>query len=75
MRGQHQVLENGNLLLTPANSGLAMEVSAEGALVWKYQNVFDEKRNGVVSMAMLVPNDFFAAGALTCPSPGSTDGE
>ena len=74
MRGQHQLLENGNLLLTPANSGRVLEVSPQGKLVWEYQNVFDETRNGVVSMAMLVPEDFFAPGALTCPSRLSTGG-
>lgn len=73
MRGQHQVLQNGNLLLTPANSGRVLEVSPDGQLVWEYQNVFDERRNGVVSMAVLVPEDFFLPGALTCPSPASSE--
>ncbi len=73
MRGQHQVLENGNLLLTAANSGRVLEVSPHGDLVWEYQNVFDETRNGVVSMAMLVPEDFFLPGALTCPARASSE--
>jgi hypothetical protein len=72
MRGQHQVLENGNLLLTPANSGRTLEVTADGQLVWEFQNVFDERRNGVVSMAILVAEDFFSPDALTCPSPVSS---
>lgn len=66
MRGQHEVLGNGNLLLTNANSGNVLEVTPDGDLVWDYQNVFDDKRNGVVSMATLVPEDFFAPDALTC---------
>lgn len=70
MRGQHQVLENGNLLVTPANSGRVLEVSPQGELAWEFQNVFDERRNGVVSMAMLVPEDFFLPGVLSCPGIG-----
>ncbi len=46
---------------------------AQGTLVWKYQTVFDERRNGVVSMAVLLPEDFFAPGALTCPAPAPSD--
>ena len=61
-------LENGNLLLTVASSGRVLEVSANGELVLEYQNVFDQTRNGVVSMAVLVPEDFFTPGALTCPA-------
>ena len=73
MRGQHQVLENGNLLLTAANSGRVLEVSPDGNLVWEFQNVFDERRNGVVSMAVLVPEDFFLPSALSCPARGSSE--
>ena len=55
-------------MLTPTNSGRALEISPDGKLIWEFQNVFDESRNSFVKMAMLVPEDFFAADALTCPA-------
>ena len=76
-RGQHQVLANGSLLLTSTNSGRALEISPDGKLVWEFQNVFDERRNALVKMAMLVPEDFFLPDALSCPAaggPGFTEG-
>ncbi len=73
IRGQHQVLANGSLLLTLTNSGAALEISPDGKLVWEFQNVFDETRNLFVKMAMLVPEDFFLPGALTCPARASSE--
>jgi hypothetical protein len=71
--GQHQVLENGNLLLTATDSGRILEITPDGKLVWEFQNIFDETRNGLVSMAVLVPEDFFAPNALSCSAGSGRD--
>jgi Arylsulfotransferase (ASST) len=66
-RGKHQHLENGNILITEAEGGRVLEVDAGGHVVWQYQNVFDDTRNGVIGNAIQLPLDFFERGALVCP--------
>ena len=70
--GQHQILENGNLLLTASRSGRVLELSPDGELLWEFANLFDETRNGLVSMTMVVPDDFFLPDALNCPARASS---
>lgn len=65
-RGRHQFLENGNLLITESERGRAFIVTPDGSLVWEHNNIWDEKRNGVLSEATLLPVGFFAEGALRC---------
>jgi len=65
-RGQQEQLENGNLLITESEQGHVFEVDRNGELVWEYNNIYDESRNGIVTRAMVLPEDFFEAGALQC---------
>jgi outer membrane protein assembly factor BamB len=65
-RGQQEQLENGNLLITESEKGHVFEVDKSGELVWEYNNIYDEARNGIVTRAMVLPEDFFEAGALRC---------
>jgi len=71
-RGNHQILENGNLLVTVANSGRILELSPDGRLVWEFKNIYDATRNGILSMAEILPVDFFDPGALSCPEAAAT---
>lgn len=45
--GKHQALPNGNMLLTEATKGRALEIDAEGNLVWELRNFV---RPGVVGL-------------------------
>jgi hypothetical protein len=65
-RGNHQRLENGNILIAESETGRAFEVDREGDLVWEYQNRFDERRNLLVSNAIWLPPDFFEPEAFRC---------
>jgi hypothetical protein len=65
-RGNHQRLDNGNILITEAEVGRVFEVDRSGSLVWEYQNRFDQERNLLVSAAIWVPPDFFEPGAPRC---------
>jgi len=65
-RGKHEILENGNILVTEAERGRAFEVDRRGKVVWDYHNVYDDTRNGVLNKAMLLPVDYFEPGALAC---------
>jgi hypothetical protein len=70
-RGKHQLFGNGDQLIVEAEHGRAFMVSKDGAPLWEYNNRYDETRNGVLNKAVLLPDDFFAVGALkTCtPQP------
>ena len=70
-RGKHQVLDNGNLLITESERGRVFEVTAEGRLVWERRVPFDEERNAIVTSAELLPTDFFDSGAFDCSSPAA----
>lgn len=65
VRGKHEYLPNGNILITESQAGRVIEVSGD-EIVWEYQNIYDEKNNAVTNKAMLLPSDFFNPGALTC---------
>ena len=67
-RGQHKQLYNGNLLITESERGRVFEVDSNGEMVWEYNNIYDDTRNGVVTRGMLLPDDFFNQGALHCGS-------
>jgi outer membrane protein assembly factor BamB len=63
-RGKEQVMDNGNLLIVESEHGRAFMVTPDGELVWEYNNVYDETRNGVLSNAISIPPGFFNQGAL-----------
>ena len=70
-RGKHYNLDNGNILVTEPEKGRSFEVDARGGLVWEFQNVFDESRNGLVTHVALLPEGYFKPGALECAGSGS----
>lgn len=67
-RGQQMQLGNGNLLITESERGRVFEVDSLGEMIWEYNNIYDDTRNGVVTQAILLPDDFFKQGALQCDS-------
>jgi len=66
IRGKHQHLDNGNMLITEPQSGRVFEVDRNGHFVWEYHNAYDEERNLLVSNAIWLPLDFFDAGIPEC---------
>ena len=65
-RGKHQMLSNGNLLLTEAEHGRALEVSADGHVVWTHDMVWDADSNLIITEARHVPEGFFTNGIPSC---------
>lgn len=66
-RGRHQTLANGNLVIAESQRGRAIEVNRAGDLVWRYENVFDAGRNGLISEVAVLPPGFLDEDALrTC---------
>jgi hypothetical protein len=62
-RGKHQMLPNGNVLLTEAERGRILEVTAKGELVWERDQAWDADHNVVVTEARHLDPGFFQGGA------------
>lgn len=60
MRGKHEHLANGNMLITQAQKGRAFEVTEDGEIVWDYINRYDDKRVAVISKAIRYDPDYFS---------------
>jgi hypothetical protein len=66
IRGRHEVLENGNLLITEALAGRIFEVTPDGIIVWEYINRFDEDEVARVSDALRYPEGYFRVQDWSC---------
>ncbi len=66
-RGKHQVLPNGNILITETDAGRAFEVTPEGEVVWSFINGWDETRVGWVMKATKYPESYGDFAKKACP--------
>ena len=66
-KGQHQHLDNGNLLISDSMEGRAFEVNPEGKLVWQMINRFDEDEVADVNDVVRYPEGYFTVNDWTCP--------
>ena len=58
-RSKHQVLPNGNILMTSAHQGRILEATPEGRTVFEFLNHYDDEQNLILSEAIWLPPDFF----------------
>jgi hypothetical protein len=70
IRGVHQRLANGNILITSANDGMVAEFSADGRPVWRFEHRVAPDKNRKVYHARVLPPEmdeaFFKARSQTC---------
>ena len=59
LRGKHQHLANGDILITSTHEGRAFEVTPDGEIVWQYINRYDADRVAVISKAHRYDADYF----------------
>lgn len=59
IRGKHETLENGNLLIVEAQRGRVFEVTPDGDIVWQYVNRYDDERVAVVTNALRLAPGWF----------------
>jgi len=64
--GKHQHLANGNMLLSEAEFGRALEVTRSGEIVWSYINRWDETRTAFVEQATRYPAQFAQVSKSSC---------
>lgn len=69
-RGKHQMLPNGNVLVTEAEHGRVFEADPQGRIVWERPMVWDADHNLIVTEARYVPETFFAGGRPHCAASG-----
>ncbi|MBD3679437.1 MAG: hypothetical protein HUJ27_13705 [Rhodobacteraceae bacterium] len=59
IRGKHQLLPDGGMMITEFDGGRAFEVGAEGRIVWEYINRVSEDFVGEITEARLYPATYF----------------
>ncbi len=62
-RGKHQVLDNGNILITETDRGRAFEVTSGGEVVWSYVNRYDDEQVGWLMQAERYPAAYAPSGS------------
>jgi len=66
VRGDHQVLSDGGVLITEFDSGRVLQVSADREIVWEFVNEYDETFVGEITNALVYPADYFTTQWETC---------
>lgn len=59
IRGKHQILSDGSLLITLSQQGRVLHVTRDGRVMMEFLNRFDERRNLLLSEAQFFASDFF----------------
>ncbi|MFP4035480.1 MAG: arylsulfotransferase family protein [Desulfovermiculus sp.] len=59
IRGNHQLLPNGSMLITSPKQGRVLLVNQDGETVFEFFNRYDDEQALLVSEAIWVPEDFF----------------
>jgi hypothetical protein len=67
IRGKHQKLANGNLLITESESGRLLEVDGKGEIVWEYVNRYDDKDVALIFEGTRYSEDYFTVADWQCP--------
>ena len=66
-RGKHQVLKNGNILITETDAGRVFEVTPDGEVVWSFINKWDDTQVAWVMKATKYPESYAAFAKTGCP--------
>lgn len=67
IRGQHENLPDGGMLITEFEGGRVFEVDASGHKVWEYVNAYDADHIAEVTNARLLPDGYFTVDDWSCP--------
>jgi len=66
IRGQHELLDDGGMLITEFDAGRVFEVDKNGDLLWEYVNQFDDDYVGEVTNSSLYDSDYFKVDWSDC---------
>ncbi|MFQ5347378.1 MAG: arylsulfotransferase family protein [Rhodothalassiaceae bacterium] len=65
--GKHQLLANGNILVSSGYQGRVFEVTPAGDIVWEYINRYDADRIILLHEGTRYPRDYFTVADWSCP--------
>ena len=68
VRGKHQLLPNGNLLITQFEAGRLIEVADDGDIVWEFINRYDDDEVAEVTQAIRYAPTYFEVDDWACDS-------
>lgn len=66
IRGQHELLDGGGMLITEFDAGRVFEINARGRRVWEYVNQFDDRFVGEITNAVRYDADYFEVDWNSC---------
>ncbi len=66
IRGQHEILDGGGILITEFDAGRVLEVDGAGTVVWEYVNKYDDEFVGEITNAKLYPLSYFETDWKEC---------
>jgi Arylsulfotransferase (ASST) len=66
IRGQHELLPGGGMIITEFDAGRVLEVDAAGEIVWEFVNRFDDDFVGEIMNADVYSADYFQADWAAC---------
>jgi len=70
-QGDHQFLENGNILMAEANAGRVLEVDRDGRVVWEFINRYSDNEVLRISDAIRYERAYFSTDTWACSGGGS----
>ena len=66
IRGKHQFLSGGRLLITEHEGGRVFEVNKEGRIIWEYINRYDSDEVAEITDARIYTADYFNVSDWSC---------
>ena len=66
IRGQHELLDDGGMLITEFDAGRVFEVDKDGTVVWEYVNHFDDEFVGEITNAARYDAGYFTVDWNDC---------
>ncbi len=66
VRGQHEILENGGVLITEFDAGRVLEVDRAGNVIWEYVNEYNDEFVGEITNSKLYPSGYFEVDWKEC---------
>ena len=65
--GMHQLLPNGNRLITESQVGRVFEVDERGRIVWEYIKPYDDSHSALIESAIRYEDSYFTIADWSCP--------
>lgn len=66
IQGDHQILENGNIMITESTAGRVFEVTADGTLIWEFINRYADGEVLLTSDAVRYPAEALDVASWDC---------